>query len=340
MKVRRGNGLAIATLAVFLLLIAIGPLRSGFAVAQGLAPGANKPARIGVLLYGSKAQYAPAEHPFFAGLRDLGLVEGGNVIVLVREAEGRPDRLPQLAAELVAEKPDVIVSAGPQPIEAVKNATATIPIVMAIVSDPVTYGFVASLPHPGGNLTGLSMVNTELSSKRIELLKEIAPGITRIAVFTDPTMGPQGLPETAAAARTLGLELQVLELTGAEIERGFAEAERGQAQALLVMPTPFYNMPDVRRRIGTLALQHRLPSMCEEVSYVRDGCLLSYGPDFTAMWRRSATYIIKILQGAKPAELPVEQPTKFNFFINLQTAKALGLTVPPILLAMADEVIE
>jgi putative ABC transport system substrate-binding protein len=206
--------------------------------------------------------------------------------------------------------------------------------------DPVTYGFVASLPHPGGNLTGLSMVNTELSSKRIELLKEIAPGITRIAVFTDPTMGPQGLPETAAAARALGLELQVLELTGAAIEHGFAEAERGRAQALLVMPTPFYNLPDVRGRIGRLALQYRLPSMCEEVSYVRDGCLLSYGPDFTTMWHRSAIYVLKILQGAKPAELPVEQPTKFNFFINLNTAKALGLTVPPILLAMADEVIE
>ena len=340
MNVRHRNGSAIVTIAVFLLISVVGLLRSGFAVAQGLAPSANRPARLGVLLYGGKNQYAPAEHPLFAGLRDVGLVEGSNATVLVREAEGRPDRLPQLAAELVAEKPDIIVTAGPQPIQAVKNSTATIPIVMAIVSDPVTYGFVASLSHPGGNLTGLSMVNTELSSKRIELLKEIAPGITRIAVFTDPTMGPQGLPETAAAARALGLELQVLDLTGAVIEHGFAEAERGQAQALLVMRTPFYNLPDVRGRIGRLALQHRLPSMCEEVSYVRDGCLLSYGPDFTSMWRGSATYVLKILQGAKPAELPVEQPTKFNFFINLNTAKALRLTVPPLLLAMADEVIE
>jgi putative ABC transport system substrate-binding protein len=215
MNVRHRNGSAIVTIAVFLLISVVGLLRSGFAVAQGLAPSANRPARLGVLLYGGKNQYAPAEHPLFAGLRDVGLVEGSNATVLVREAEGRPDRLPQLAAELVAEKPDIIVTAGPQPIQAVKNSTATIPIVMAIVSDPVTYGFVASLSHPGGNLTGLSMVNTELSSKRIELLKEIAPGITRIAVFTDPTMGPQGLPETAAAARALGLELQVLDLTGA-----------------------------------------------------------------------------------------------------------------------------
>jgi ABC-type uncharacterized transport system substrate-binding protein len=192
MNVRHRNGSAIVTIAVFLLISVVGLLRSGFAVAQGLAPSANRPARLGVLLYGGKNQYAPAEHPLFAGLRDVGLVEGSNATVLVREAEGRPDRLPQLAAELVAEKPDIIVTAGPQPIQAVKNSTATIPIVMAIVSDPVTYGFVASLSHPGGNLTGLSMVNTELSSKRIELLKEIAPGITRIAVFTDPTMGAAG----------------------------------------------------------------------------------------------------------------------------------------------------
>ena len=173
----------------------------------------GRPARIGLLLYGSSQQHGSGEHPFFVWLREVALVEGKNITVLVREAEGRTERLPQLAAELVAAKPDVIVTAGPQPIQAVKEATSSIPIVMAIVSDPVTYGFVASLPHPGGNLTGLSMVNTELSSKRLELLKEAAPGISRVAVFTDPTMGPQGLPETAAAARALGIELQILDLT-------------------------------------------------------------------------------------------------------------------------------
>ncbi len=299
--------------------------------------------RIGLLLYGSlsTAGYqVKGEHPFIVGLREVGLVDGKNAAVIVRGANGHVDRLPQLAAELVAAKPDVIVTAGPQPIQAVKDATKTIPIVMAIVSDPVTYGFVASLAHPGANLTGLSMVNTELSSKRIELLKEAAPGITRVAVFTDPTMGSQGLTESKAAARTLGLELQLISIAAAEIEQGFAAAEQGKAQALLVMPTPFYNLPAVRRRIGELALQHLLPSMCEEVSFVRDGCLLSYGPDFAEMWRRSAVFVDKILKGAKPTDLPIEQPTKFDLFINGKTAGALGLTIPPTLRTLADEVIE
>jgi putative ABC transport system substrate-binding protein len=180
---------------------------------------------VGVLLYGTKLPNQ--EHPLIAGLRDVGLVDGRTASIPVREAEGRTERLPQLAGELVAAKPDVIVTAGPQPIKAVKDATSTIPIVMAIISDPITYGFVQSLPHPGGNLTRLSMINTELSSKRIELLREIAPGIARVAVFTDPTMGPQGLHEIAAAARTLGIDLQILPLTASEIEQGFAEAKRG-----------------------------------------------------------------------------------------------------------------
>ena len=317
-----------------------GAVGSSMAGGLAIAAGRGEPPRIAILLYGSLLQHDFPEHPLLVGLRDVGLVGGKTATVMVREAEGHPERLPQLAGELVAENPDIIITAGPQPIAAVKNATATIPIVMAIVSDPVTYGFVDGLARPGGNLTGLSMVNTELSSKRLELLRDTAPEIARVAVFTDPSMGPQGLPETTAAARALGLELQLLPMTAAEIERGFVDAERGRAQALLVMPTPFYNLPEVRRRIAALAIQHRLPSMCEEISYVRDGCLLSYGPDFPAMWRRSAVYADKILKGAKPADLPVEQPTKFNFFVSLKTAKALGLTVPQSVLARADEVIE
>jgi putative ABC transport system substrate-binding protein len=304
------------------------------AASRGEAP------RIAILLYGSLQQHPGPEHPLLLGLRDVGLVDGKTATILMREAEGHPERLPQLAGELVAQNPDIIVTAGPQPIAAVKNATSTIPIVMAIVSDPVTYGFVDGLARPGGNLTGLSMVNTELSSKRLELLKETAPEIARVAVFTDPSMGPQGLPETTAAARLLGLELQVLSLTAEEIERGFAEAERGRAQALLIMPTPFYNLPEVRRQLGALAIQHRLPSMCEELAYVQDGCLLSYGPDFPAMWRRSAVYVDKILKGAKPADLPVQQPTQFKFVVSLKTAKAMGIGVPAAVLARADEVIE
>jgi len=324
------------------ILAALGSLGVGSAAEPSgpAAPIRERQARIGILLYNSLKSPSPDAHPLLAGLRDVGLIEGKNATIIVREANGHTDRLQQFAAELVAARPDVIVTAGPQPIQAVKRATATIPIVMAIVSDPVTYGFVEGLAHPGGNLTGLSMVNTELSSKRLELLKDVAPNITRVAVFTDPTMGPQGLPETTTAAQALGIELQILTVTAAQIDTGFAEAERGRAEALLVMPTPFYNLPEVRQRIGQMALQHRLPTMCEEVLYVRDGCLLSYGPDFAAMWRRSAVFVDKILKGAKPADLPVEQPTKFDLFVNATTAKALGLTLPPLLLARADEVIE
>ena len=325
---------------LFLALFAGTVITSIVPIALAVAAGRGEPARIGILLYGSLQQHPGPEHPVLLGLRDVGLVDGKTATILVREAEGRPERLPQLVAELVAQNPDIIVTAGPQPIAAVKNATATIPIVMAIVSDPVTYGFVDSLAHPGGNLTGLSMVNTELSSKRLELLKEMAPEISRVAVFTDPSMGPQGLPETAAAARLLGLELQVLPLASGEMELGFAQAERGRAQALLIMPTPFYNLPEVRRQLGALAIQHRLPSMCEELAYVHDGCLLSYGPDFAAMWRRSAVYVDKILKGARAAALPVEQPTKFSFFVNLKTAKAIGIDVSAAILVRADEVIE
>jgi putative ABC transport system substrate-binding protein len=295
---------------------------------------------IGILLYNSLTKYSETVHPLILGLRGVGLIDGQTATILVRGADGRPESLPQLAAELIAAKPDILVSAGPQPIAALKSATATIPIVMAIVSDPVTYGFAQSLAHPGGNLTGMSMQNTELSSKRIELLREASPEIARIAVLTDPTMGPQGLPETSAAARALNLDLQVLPLSPDNIEQGFVEAERGKAQALLVMPTPFYNIPSVRQRLAGLALRYRLPSMCEEVSYVRDGCMMSYGPDFSAMWRRSAVYVDKILKGTKPADLPIEQPTKFDFFINLATAKGLGVTIPPLLISRADEVIE
>jgi putative ABC transport system substrate-binding protein len=295
---------------------------------------------IGILLYGSRAQYPGQDHPLIIGLRDVGVIDGETATIVVREADGHVERLPQLAAELIAATPTILVSAGPQPIAALRDATTTIPIVMAIVSDPVTYGFVRSLARPGGNLTGLSIMNTELSSKRIELLREIAPSISRVVVFTDPTMGPQGLPETEAAAASLGIDFQVLPLTADKIEGGFAEAQLHGAQALLVMPTPFYNLPAVRQQLGALALRDHLPSMCEEVSYVRDGCLMSYGPDFAAMWRRSAVYVRKILDGAKPADLPVEQPTKFNLFINLKTAKELDLTVPQSVLLRADEVIE
>ena len=316
----------------------IGLFGHGTAWSQSL-PGSKRPVRIGILLSSSR-MFLPAEHPVFGGLRDVGLVDGRNATVLVRDADGDARRMPQLARELVAAQPDIIISAGPPAVQALKLATTTIPIVFAIISDPVAYGIVASFARPGGNLTGLSMVNTELSGKRLELLKELSPKITRIAVVTDPALGPQGLPETKMTAQRLGLELQIIESSPTELEHAFAEARRGGAQAVLVMPTPFYNITSIRHYLAEQAVQSRLPSMCEEISYVRDGCLLSYGPDFIEMWRRSAVYVDKILKGANPADLPVEQPTKFNLFVNQKTAKSLGITIPVTMLARADEVFD
>lgn len=316
---------------------------AGAAALLGSAAGRAQPGRqprIGILLPNDRRQFGGPDHPAILGLRDFGLIDGKTATILVRQAEGHLARLPDLARELVAFRPTVLVTAGPQAIEALRKATSTIPIVMAIVGDPVTEGFVKTLAHPGGNMTGLSMLNTELSGKRLELLKEAVPTATRVAAFFEPTTGRSGLSETVAAARPLGLELQVLTVASGDIAQGFAAAAQGRAQALLVMPSAFYNNSRVRPRLGALALQYRLPSMCEAVSYVRDGCLSSYGPDFAAMWRRSAYYVDKILKGAKPADLPVEQPTKFVLAVNLKTAKALALALPPILLAQAGEVVE
>jgi putative ABC transport system substrate-binding protein len=330
---------AAVTRRLLLAALVLGVPGWNFAWGQAAVPGRDRPARIGILLSNAHI-FAPAEHPVFVGLREVGWLDGQNATLILRDAEGQSGRLPELAADLVAAKPDVIITAGPQAVQAVKNATTTIPVVFAIISDPVTYGVVASLAHPGGNLTGLSMVNTVLSSKRLELLREVAPGIARVAVFTDPTMGPQGLPETRAAAASLGLDLQVLNTTPTELERAFADAQQGRAQALLIMPTPFFNVREIRQQLAERSLRQKLPSMCEEVAYVHDGCLLSYGPDFVEMWRRSAAYVDKILKGAKPADLPIEQPTKYSLFVNLKTANALGLIIPPAILARAEEVIE
>ena len=258
----------------------------------------------------------------------------------MREAEGQVERLPQLAAELIAAKPDVLVSAGPQPIAALVRATSTIPIVMAIVSDPVTYGYARSLSHPGGNLTGLSMVNTELSSKRIDLLRQMSPEISRLLVFTDPTMGPQGLTETAAAAHTLGLDLQVLPLAADKIEEGFAEAERARAQALLVMPTPFYEPADsstAARKAGlaaSAAVDVRRDFLCARrlPDVLRSG-LCGYVAPLGELCRKDP-------KGCEPRRSADRTAAKFELVINLSSAKALGLTVPPILLAQADEIIE
>jgi putative ABC transport system substrate-binding protein len=295
-------------------------------------------ARIGFIGNGPASEHRLRD-AFGAGLRENGLVEGRDCTVVTKFAEGESDRLPALVQDLIREKVDVIVLAGPSAIRAAQGVTSTVPIVVAITGDPVADGFVPSLAHPGGNLTGLSMNNTEISGKRLELLRETAPSMTRVAVLADASL-VMGLSEVEAAAHSLGIALQVLRVTMDDLDRAFAAAEREGAQAMLVLPTPRFNFQSRRARLADLALRHGLPSMYEEAAYVRDGGLMSYGPSFEDMYRRAAVYVAKILKGVKPGDLPIEQPAKFELVLNLKTAKALGITVPQSLLARADEAIE
>jgi putative tryptophan/tyrosine transport system substrate-binding protein len=256
----------------------------------------------------------------------------------------RVERLPTLAAELVALKVDVIVAAaGTLAALAAKQATRTLPIVFIAVGNPVTSSLVASLARPGGNATGLSALTPELVSKWLDLLKQAVPGISRVAVLWQPGgMGDtdqEALKEADVAARALGVQLQFLEARGpADIDRAFSAMTRAHAGALIVLSTPMFGTE--RRRLVDLAAQNRLPTMFSFRRYVDAGGLMSYGPNLTDLSRRAATYVDKILKGAKPADLPVEQPTKFELVINLKAAKALGLEVPPLLIAQADELIE
>jgi putative ABC transport system substrate-binding protein len=312
------------------------------ALAQPAFSQDNRPglARIGFIGNGPASEHRLRD-AFVAGLRDHGFVEGQDCTVLNRFAEGELDRLLALAEDLVRENVDVIVLAGPAAIRAAQSATSTVPIVVAITGDPVVAGFVRSLAHPGGNLTGLSMNNTEISGKHLELLQETTPSITRVAALVDASlMIANGLSEVELAAQSLGLALQVLRVTMDDLDRAFAAAERERAQAMLVLPTPRFNFQSRRARLADLALRHGLPSMYEEAAYVRDGGLMSYGPSFEDMYRRAAVYVAKILKGVKPGDLPIEQPAKFELAVNLRTAKALGLAIPQSILARADELIE
>jgi len=278
---------------------------------------------------------------FRKGLKEQGLVDGETATVEYFWADGKPERLPALAAEVAAMNFDVMVSAGPQALRALKAATSRTqaPIVMAIVSDPVGGGLIDSLPHPGGNLTGLSMQNSDLVGKRLELIKQAVPAIRHVMVLNDPTMGPEGLAETVAAARALGVEALVVDVTDISTVEGHFAAAAGRGVAgLIVMASPFFNFN--RRRLIALAAQYRLPAIWETETFVEDGGLLSYGPDFADMYRRSVGYVARILKGAKPADLPVEQPTAFELAVNLNTAQALGLSIPQMILIRADKVIE
>jgi len=289
-------------------------------------------ARIGILDPGLPELF----EAFFQGMRALGYVEGQNVSYVRRSGGGDPARIPQLALELAALKPDVVVTAAPSPIRAAIKATSTIPIVF-VVGDAIAAGAVKSLALPGGNATGLSFLNTEISTKRLELLHEALPRIRRVAVLWDQT---QTAPSaTTNAARLLDLELQLLGVKDAEeFETAFKAAQSGHAEAIDVLASPYFNAH--RKRLVELAAMYRLPAIYESSEYVQAGGLMSYGPSLADLFRRMAGYVDRILKGAKSGDLPVEQPTKFELWLNLKTAKALGLTIPPLLLGTADEVIE
>jgi putative ABC transport system substrate-binding protein len=295
--------------------------------------------RIGRLTLASPSPDDP--DGFRQGLRELGYIEGQNIVIESRSAEGSIDRLGALATDLVRRNMDVIVAGGSPAIHAAQQATSTIPIVMTTDTDAVAQGFVVSLAQPGGNITGLAGLGVELHGKRLEFLKEVVPTASRIAALWNPaslSLAPF-LRATQAAAQALGVELQVLEVrTPNEFEGAFAAAISGRAEALIVMADAL--LIDHRTRIVDFAQQHRLPGIYPRRSFVDVGGLMSYATNFPNMLRRAATYVDKILKGATPADLPVEQPMTFELVINLKTAKALGLTIPPTLLFQADEVIQ
>jgi putative ABC transport system substrate-binding protein len=300
---------------------------------------ADKIRRIGYLSL--QSGLTPTTEAFLQGLRELGYVEGRNLIIEYRWAAGRQERLPELAAELVRLKVEIIVTAVTPAIEAAKRATSTIPIVMAAVADPVGSGLVVGLARPGGNVTGLTALSTDLAGKRLHLVRELVPKATRVMVLAlrGTSATKLLLEEMRAAAQQLGVQLVGQEVKEAgDLPSAFAAMQRERAQALIVQASPLSG--DNARRIAELAAQHRLPAMYEVRSSVEAGGLVSYGPSFSEMFRRAAFYVDRILKGAKPADLPIEQPTKFELVINMKAAKALGLTIPQTLLARADEVIQ
>jgi putative tryptophan/tyrosine transport system substrate-binding protein len=316
---------------------------TGGIVAAAEAQQAAKVARIGYLAPNLAA--SPHTHEAFRqGLRDLGYIEGRNVVIEYRAAEGKLERLPTLAAEVVALKVDVIVVADTPSALAAKQATKTIPIVFTSAGDPVGSGLVTSLARPGGNVTGLSLLGPELVGKCLEQLKQAVPGVSRVAVLWQPgAFGERTekdmLKGAEVAARALGVRLQLVEARGPEdFDRAFSERTRARADALTVLPSAMFI--NERRRLVDLAAKNRLPAVYPVREFVDAGGLMAYGANIPDLYHRAATYVDKILKGAKPGDLPVEQPTKFELVINLKTAKALGLTVPDSLLRRADEVIQ
>jgi putative ABC transport system substrate-binding protein len=309
-------------------------------VSLAQAQQAKKIPRVAFLGPGSDTNNAARTEAFRQSLRELGYVEGRNIVMEWRYAEGKLDRLPVLAAELVRLNVDVIVTGGSASTRAAKDATVMIPIVMTQDPDPVGSGFIASLARPGGNITGLSNLVSDLSGKRLELLKEVVPRLSRVAVFgTSTTPGnAQQLRETELAAKALEVKLHYKDILGfKDIESAFLAARKERADAVLVLAGSVFNSH--RTKIADLAVKSRLPAIYINPTYVEDGGLMSYGASITNLYRLAATYVDKILKGRKPADLPVEQPKKFEFIVNLKAAKQIGLTFPPNVLVRADRVI-
>ena len=281
---------------------------------------------------------ADLDAEFNQGLRELGWVEGKNIAIEYRWAAGRIERLPALTEQLIGGKVDIIVVSATPVVQAAKNATSTIPIVMVAVADAVDAGLVKSLAHPGGNVTGLSFLDTELTAKRLELLKEALPQISRVAILRHVTSTAAALHAVEVAGQSLGVQLQVHTVRGPEdFDQAFSAMRQEHNEALNVLASPILN--DNRKTLIELAAKFRLPAVYQWREFVEDGGLMSYAASLPDLYRRAATYVDKILKGANPANLPVEQPTKFEFFINLKTAKQLGVTIPPSVLARADKVI-
>ncbi len=323
--------------------------RAGFILTLALiaappAAEAQAPAkvpRIGFLTSSSPTDLAGRLEAFRQGLRELGYVEGQTIAIEYRFGEGRPERLPALAAELVRLEVDVIVTGAPPAPEAARQATSTIPIVFAVTSDPVAEGLVASLARPGGNITGLATMAPELVGKQLELLKEVAPKVSRVAVLQNPSHHghPAMLRQAEGAARALGVQLHILQArTPPEIEAAFAAMRRQRAGGVLVLPDTLFLAQ--RTQIAALAAKSRLPAVYTLREHAEAGGLMAYGANSFLMYRRAATYVDKILKGAKPADLPVEQPTRFELVINMKTAKALGLKIPQSILIRADQAIQ
>jgi len=327
----------IARLALAVVVLSLGLL------AEPLSLAAQQPRK--VALIGFLCPLFKPGPPLLAlrqGLRELGYVDGQNAVIETRFAEEKLDRLPSLAAELVRLKVDVLVPMGPAATRAARQATTVIPIVLAGAADPVGTGLVASLARPGGNITGISSLTAELASKRLQLLKEVVPGLTRVGVFWDPEEPEEAAEwkETQLAARTLGLQLRSFEVAAfADMEKAFTALGSSRVDALINLG---WITPSTQRarQIAEFAAKQRLPAMYGRPAFVQAGGLLSYSANYEELFRRAATHVHKILTGAKPGDLPVEQPTKFELVVNLKAAKALGLTIPPSVLLQADKVIE